>query len=64
MYLVLTMSLYTVRLDEAEFALTSTSTQKSLKNVKEFTDEYGDTASFAISLLADIYRFVDPRVGR
>ncbi|KAF6030281.1 Cdc27 [Bugula neritina] len=43
------------KLNEAELILTNESPQKP-KTVKEFSDEYGDTAPFAISLLADIYR--------
>mgnify|MGYP001791541769 CR=1 FL=1 len=45
------------RLGEAEFVLTDGATSKS-KVLDDFVSEYGDIASFAISLLADIYRSV------
>lgn len=47
-----------IRLSEAEFVLTGDSSSKT-KGLEEFVSEYGDIASFAISLLADIYRLVD-----
>lgn len=45
------------RLNEAEDVLTKGCAGKS-KTIKEFSSEYGDTAAFAIGLLADVYRLV------
>ena len=48
------MSACCYRMNEAEYALTNGS-QKTL-TAGEFSDEYGESASFALSLLADVYR--------
>ncbi|XP_067934627.1 cell division cycle protein 27 homolog isoform X2 [Watersipora subatra] len=41
---------------EAEFVLTHSTNKKSLSTLKDFSDEYGDNASFVIGLLADVCR--------
>ena len=50
------MSACCYRMNEAEYALTNGS-QKT-QTAGEFSDEYGESASFALSLLADVYRRV------
>ena len=50
------------RLEEAEFVLTNSANKKSINSIKDFTDEYGDNASFVIGLLADVCRYGDYRV--
>jgi len=43
------------RLDEAESVLTGSIATKT-RPAEGFLEEYGDSASFTLSLLADIYR--------